>query len=55
MKQNTFFHFWLKNLRTSFLLIMLIIVAGAFSLYTIPKESSPDIKFGIINVAVTYP
>ena len=34
---------------------MLIIIAWAFSLYTIPKESSPDIKFGIINIAVTYP
>ena len=55
MKTNSFFHFWLKNLKTSFLLIMLIIIAWAFSLYSIPKESNPDIKFGIINVAVTYP
>ncbi len=55
MNINWFFHFWIKNLRTSFLLIMLIIVAWAFALYQIPKESSPDIKFGIINIAVTYP
>ena len=55
MNSNWFFHFWLNNLRTSFLLIMLILVAWVFSLYTIPKESSPDIKFWIINVAVSYP
>ncbi len=34
---------------------MLIIIAWAFSLYQIPKESSPDIKFGIINISVIYP
>lgn len=55
MNNNSFFYFWLKNLRTSFLLIMLIVVSGAFALYSIPKESSPDIKFWIINIAVTYP
>jgi len=55
MNQNWFFHFWLKNLRTSFLLIILIIVAWTFSLYQIPKESTPDIQFGVIDVIVTYP
>jgi multidrug efflux pump subunit AcrB len=55
MIKNWFFYFWLKNIRTSFLLIILIIIAWAFSLYSIPKESSPDIKFGIINVSVSYP
>ncbi len=53
--QNGFFYFWLKNIRTSFLLIALIIIAWIFSLYSIPKESSPDIKFGIINISVSYP
>jgi len=58
-KQNKllswFFSFWINNLRTSFLFIILIIIAGAFSLYSIPKESAPDIKFWIINVSVSYP
>ncbi|MFK7780244.1 MAG: efflux RND transporter permease subunit [Candidatus Gracilibacteria bacterium] len=53
--EKGFFGFWIKNLRTSFLLILLVIFAGLFSLYTIPKESSPDIKFGIISVSVGYP
>ena len=54
MEKNWFFNFWVNNLRTSFLLLMLIIVAWAFSLYTIPKESSPNIKFGIINITTIY-
>lgn len=53
--EKWFFWFWVKNLRISFLLLFLLIFAWAFSLYSIPKESSPDIKFWLINVAVTYP
>ena len=53
--ENWFFGFWIRNIRTSFLLIFLTIIAWIFSLYTIPKESSPDVKFGIINIAITYP
>lgn len=55
MNKKWFFNFWINNLRTSFLLVFLIVVAWAFSLYSIPKESSPDIEFWIINVAVVYP
>jgi len=52
--ERWFFGFWVKKFRVSFLVIFLIIVAGAFSLVTIPKESSPDIKFGIISVVTPY-
>lgn len=55
MIKNWFFYFWLNNIRTSFLLIILIVVAWLFSLYSIPKESSPDIQFGIISISVWYP
>jgi len=55
MNINSFFHFWISNIRTSFLIIILIIIAWAFSLFSIPKESSPDIKFGIINISISYP
>jgi len=51
---NNFFHFWIKNLRTSFLFLALIIIVGTFSLFSIPKESSPDIKFGIIRISTIY-
>lgn len=57
MKKLTegFFAFWVRNYKVSFLFIFLIVVAWIFSLFTIPKESSPDIKFGIISVFTVYP
>jgi len=33
----------------------MIISLGTLSLIAIPKESSPDIKFGLINIATIYP
>lgn len=53
--EKWFFAFWVTNYKISFLFIFLIAVAWAFSLYTIPKESSPDIKFGIISIFTSYP
>ena len=52
--EKWFFWFWVKKFRVSFLAVFLIIAAGIFSLITIPKESSPDIKFGIISIATPY-
>jgi multidrug efflux pump subunit AcrB len=49
-----FFWFWVRKHRVSFLAIFLVIAAGIFSLFTIPKESSPDIKFGIIAITTPY-
>jgi len=50
-----FFWFWVQKFRVSFLLIALVILTGIFSLISIPKESSPDIKFGIISISTVYP
>lgn len=50
-----FYSFWINNIRLSFLVIFLLIFSWVFSLYSIPKESSPDIKFGIISISVSYP
>ena len=52
--EKWFFWFWVKKFRVSFLAVFLIIAAGIFSLITIPKESSPDIKFGIISIVTPY-
>ncbi len=52
---HSFFSFWVRNLRVTFLAIFLIIAAWVFSLYSIPKESSPDIEFGILSVNTIYP
>jgi len=52
--ESGFFWFWVRRYKVSYLTIFLIIVAGIFSLFTIPKESSPDIKFGIIWITTPY-
>jgi multidrug efflux pump len=50
-----FFGFWVRYWRISFLVMGLIIFLGSFSLISIPKESSPTIKFGIISIVTSYP
>ena len=50
-----FFWFWVDKHRISFLWVFLIIIVGLFSMITIPKESSPDIKFWIISISTSYP
>ncbi len=47
--------FWVKRYRVSYLVTFLLIFAWIFSMITIPKESSPDIKFGIIWITTIYP
>jgi len=49
-----FFTFWIENYKVSFLFLFLIVVVGIISLLAIPKESSPDIKFGIISIVTPY-
>jgi multidrug efflux pump subunit AcrB len=50
-----FFSFWIENFKVSYLLFFMIVVMGLLSMITIPKESSPDIKFGIITITTVYP
>ena len=52
--ESGFFWFWVRRYKVSFLAIFLILVAGIFSMLTIPKESSPDIKFWIIGITTPY-
>lgn len=52
--QSGFFWFWVARYKVSFLLIFLILFSWIFSLYSIPKESSPDIEFGIIWITTPY-
>jgi len=51
----SFFSFWTENYKVSFLFLFLIVVIGIFAMISIPKESSPDIKFGIIAISTSYP
>lgn len=53
--KNSFFWRWIVNYKVSFLLISLVIFYGLYIAFTIPKESSPDIKFGIVSISTVYP
>jgi len=53
--ENNFYGFWIKNFRISLLCIILLVLYGMYSLVVIPKESTPDIKFGIVSVTTIYP
>ncbi len=52
--EKGFFTFWIENYKVSFLFLFLIIVVGLLAVFQIPKESSPDIKFGIISITTPY-
>lgn len=52
--EKGFFTFWIENYKVSFLFLFLIIIAWLFAVLQIPKESSPDIKFGIISITTPY-
>ena len=53
--RNSFFWRWIVNYKVSFLLIILVVFYGLYIAFTIPKESSPDIKFGIVSITTIYP
>ena len=50
-----FYGFRVKQWRTTFLLMALMVIIWIFSVFSIPKESSPDIKFWIISITTIYP
>lgn len=52
--ETGFFTFWIENFKVSFLFLFLIIIAWLLAVIQIPKESSPDIKFGIISISTPY-
>lgn len=52
--ENSFYWFWVKGFRVSYLVIFTIILVWLYSLYAIPKESAPDIKFWVIVVSTLY-
>lgn len=49
-----FFGFWVKQRRFTFLVMWLVVLMWIQSLYSIPKESNPDIDFGIISITTVY-
>ncbi len=53
--QHTYFGWFIQNYKVSILIIVLLIVYGSYVVVTIPKESTPTIKFGIVNISTIYP
>ncbi|MDQ1344443.1 MAG: multidrug efflux pump [Patescibacteria group bacterium] len=53
--ESGFLGFWVKKYRISYILVAAVFFLGTVSLVTIPKESSPSIKFGMIAVTTVYP
>lgn len=53
--ESGFFGFWVKYWKFTFLFVVLILGMGTFSLYSIPKESSPDIKLSMVAINTVYP
>ncbi len=55
-KNNSgFLGFWVRQYRISYLVVITLIIMGALAVVSIPKESSPSVKLGIISIATIYP
>ncbi|HKL44146.1 MAG TPA: efflux RND transporter permease subunit, partial [Candidatus Absconditabacterales bacterium] len=49
-----FFGFWIKKRRFTFILVGIIVFLGVSSMVSIPKESSPEIDFGVVSISTLY-
>lgn len=52
--EQGFFWFWVTYWKVSLLLVLFIFWLWFLSLSSIPKESSPQIKFGIVQISTFY-
>lgn len=52
--QSGLFGFRVKQRRFTFIVTLLIIIGGVFAVMTIPKESAPEIEFGVISITTIY-
>lgn len=50
-----FLGFWIRQFRISYLIVITIIIMGLVAAVSIPKESSPAVKLGIISISTAYP
>lgn len=50
-----FLGFWVRQFRISYLIVITIIIMGTVAAVSIPKESSPSVKLGIISISTVYP
>lgn len=50
-----FLGFWVRKYRISYLVAILVLMMWLLSVISIPKESSPSIKLGMIAISTVYP
>ncbi len=50
-----FLGFWVTQYRISYLIVITLIIMGMIAVFSIPKESSPSVKLGMISIATVYP
>ena len=54
-EEQSFFGFFLKNYRFTYLLVIGIILFGFFTLFTMPREADPEIKVPYASITTVYP
>lgn len=54
-EKNSFFGFFIKNYRITYLLIIALLLSGIWSLFTLPLESEPEVKVPYAIVTTIYP
>ncbi|NRH21231.1 efflux RND transporter permease subunit [Candidatus Gracilibacteria bacterium] len=52
--ESGFLGFWVRKYRISYLIVLLVLMMGLLSVMSIPKESSPSIKLGMISITTVY-
>ncbi len=49
-----FLGFWVRKYRISYVISIVLVVLGVIAANSIPKESSPSVKLGIISIVTVY-
>lgn len=52
--RKSWMNIFIERYKISYLVAVFIVIIGLLSLYRVPKESAPNIDFGIIQVGVSY-
>ena len=54
-ESNSLFGFFIKKYRITYLIILFIVLFGMYSLFSLPREASPEVKIPFAVVTTFYP
>jgi multidrug efflux pump subunit AcrB len=54
-ESRSLFGFFIRKYRVTYLLILLIIILGAYSLMTLPREANPEVEIPVAVVSTIFP